>query len=103
MRGDDFLTDLREFAWFWQKQAAADVAERTNATEASRCLSEAADVELQARMTKSGFDRAILTIQSTVVLAVEVLGSLAVLLVRLTAWRSSGLELSLFGVEGNVV
>ena len=38
-----------------------------------------------------------------VVLAVEVLGGLAVLLVHLYYPAVNGLELSLFGVEGNVV
>ena len=52
---------------------------------------------------KSRFDRANFVIQIMVVLAVEVLGGLAVRLMRLNYPAVDGLELSLFGAEANVI
>jgi len=55
---------------------------------------------------KSGFFyRAILIIRSTALLAAEVLGGLAVLLLVLSLFgaAANGLELSLFGAEGRKV
>ena len=54
------------------------------------------------RWGRSRFDRANLVIRSMVVLAVEVLGGLAVLFVHLNCPAIDGLELSLFGAERSV-
>ena len=74
-----------------------------------RLVSETADAEsvnralVLASRQKSRFDRANLVIRSVVVLAVEVLGGLAVRLVHLSCLAVDRLELSLLGAEGNVV
>ena len=79
----------------------------------SRQLFETADAEPKNRALvlasyrterqERRFYRANLVIRSVVVLAVEVLGGLAVRLVNLNCPAVYGFELSLFGAEGNVV
>ena len=83
--------------------------ERASVIESSRQLSESADAEPENRALvlarhrperqKSRFDRANFVIRSIVVLAIEVLGGLAVLLVHFHCPAINGLELSLFGLN----
>ena len=83
--------------------------ERANVIESSRQLSETVDAEPEIRSLvlarhrperqKGRFDRANFVIRSMVVLAVEVLGGLAVLLMNFHCPAINGLELSLFGAE----
>ena len=85
---------------------------RANAIESSRQLSITADAEPENRALvlarhrperqKSIFDRVDFVIRSKVVLAVEVLGGIAVLLVHFHCPAINGLELSLFVAEGNI-
>jgi len=79
----------------------------------SSVLSEAADTEPKNRALvlashrrerqKSRFNRAKLVIRSMLVLAVEVLGGLAVLFVHLNCPAVNGLEISLSGAEESLV
>ena len=80
--------------------------------ESSRQLSKTADAEPENRALvlachrperqKGRFDRANFVFRSMVVLAFKVLGGLAVLLVHFHCPAINGLELSLFGAEGNI-
>ena len=86
--------------------------ESANVIKSSRQLSKTADAEPESRALvlarhrperqKSRFDRANFVIRSMVVLAVEVLGSLAVIHVHFNCPAIYGLELSWFGAEGNI-